>query len=348
MVFTSYRLADAFKAKNGPKKIYAYNVPCQYIVATEKKFWNKFLFPKQPSERCFYEVIEEDKPCHLYVDIDINRQSYPSFELNTIKQMVCSHIEYGLNAMELKVERCFVTDSSNERKGSLHILYHIKDHLWASNAHVGAFMRRCMEMKVKQNEEDYFMWTTFVDMCVYSRNRLFRMLGCTKKHELRTKQSPDIPFDFQHWKACQIQPCLYADHITLIECNEPDGRSACYMGSKAVPIIDFEPTIRAHLMDFASEIAPVRTINYIPAYMQWYINLDKRQCIFKGEEHKKNTNYMVVNWHDNTYHFKCWNRKYDCCIHGKSHVNPLPQELCTIIDKYMNFVISPSIDSSEQ
>jgi len=344
MVFTSYRLVEAFKAKNGPKKIYAYNVPCQYIVSTEKQFWNKFLFPKSPSERCFYEVIEEDKACHLYVDIDVNRSEYPSIDVKLIQEMVCGYIEFGISAMELVVERCIVTDSSNEHKGSLHIVYHVKDHLWASNAHVGAFMR-CMELRAKDNEADYLMWTTFVDMCVYSRNRLFRMLGCTKKHELRTKQSPSLPFNFKNWKICQIQPVVYDGQ--LIECNEPDGSTARYMGSKAVPIADFEPIIRSHLRSFASNIAPVRSINYIPAYMQWYINLDKKDCVFKGERHQKNTNYMIVNWHENTYRFKCWNRKYACCIHGKSDVKPLPSDLCEVIDKYMNFIISPSIECIE-
>ena len=345
MVFTSYRLGEAFKARNSPKKIYAYNVPCQYIVATDKVFWNRFLFPKRPADRCFYEVIEENKPCHLYIDIDVNREEYPSIELNDIKAMVCSNIEYGLKAMELDIERCIVTDSSSPKKGSLHIVYNIKDHLWANNAHVGAFMRRCMELKVKQNEEDYFVWTTFVDMCVYSRNRLFRMLGCTKKHQLRTKKSDSFPLNFKNWKACQIQPLLYDGE--LIECNEPDGSGARYMGSKAMPIVDFVPVIRSHLLTFASQFAPVRTINYIPAYMQWYINLDKRDCIFKGETHQKNTNYMIVNWHENTYRFKCWNRKYECCIHGKSDQKPLPEDLCDVIEKYMNFVISPSIELNE-
>jgi len=59
-------LEKAYAKRNGPKRIFAFNVPCTYIVARETTFFHKILEPTVSTRRYFYEVIEEDKPCHLH------------------------------------------------------------------------------------------------------------------------------------------------------------------------------------------------------------------------------------------------------------------------------------------
>jgi hypothetical protein len=290
-------------------------------------------------------VIEEDKPCHLYIDIDVDLVTYPSIDVHMVKDMACAHIESGLRSMEMEIEEIVVAESSNEKKGSLHILYRLKNRLWRNNAHVGAFMRSCMERRVKLFQEDYETWRMFVDMCVYSRNRLFRMTGCTKKHQNRIKWVKGEPFNYDNWLKSLVQP-LHTGESEIIEANEPDGSPAVYMGAKTgqLTLANLDSTIKDKLIEFARTISPVRGISYCPAYGTWSINLQTNDCIFKRGRHKKNTMYMVIYEEDQKYRMKCWNAKYPCCIEGMKEKIPLPDQLKKIIAEYIEFPISPSVN----
>jgi hypothetical protein len=337
-------LEKAYAKRNGPKRIFAYNVPCTYLVARETTFFHKILEPTVSTRRYFYEVIEEDKPCHLYIDLDVNLEQYPSIDVYQVKNMVCSHVEYGLKQMEFDIETILISDSSSPKKGSIHILYKIKNKLWANNAHVGAFMRSCMEKRVKHNPEDYHMWSLFVDMCVYSRNRLFRMTGCTKKHENRIKTVVGQRLNYQNWLNNLIQPMFIEGDI--IETYEPDGSPAKYMGAKNKQMpSNYAPGMKDGLVDFVRDIAPVRGVHYSPRFRIWVVNLDKHTCVFKGGVHSKNTNYMIVNKRDGTYSFRCWCQKYEACRTGRTEKQPLPNEQRNAIVRYNNFQIQPRLAS---
>ena len=344
-VITTKMLDEAYTRRNGPKRIFAYNVPCTYVVAREKTFFTKIMEPMAASDRFFYEVIEEDKPCHLYVDIDVDLVTYPAIDVHMVKDMVCGHIESGLRSMEMEIEEVLVAESSNEKKGSLHILYRLKNRLWRNNAHVGAFMRSCMERRVKLFQEDYEMWCMFVDMCVYSRNRLFRMTGCTKKHQNRIKWVKGEPFNYDNWLKSLVQP-LHPGDCELIEANEPDGSPAVYIGAKTgqLTLANLDSAVKDKLIEFARTISPVRGISYCPAYGTWSINLQTKDCIFKRGRHQKNTMYMVIYEEDQTYRMKCWNSKYPCCVEGMKEKIPLPDQLKKTIEEYIEFPISPSVN----
>lgn len=343
-VITTKLLGEAYKRRNGPKRIFAYNVPCTYIISREKTFFHKIMEPMAAQDRYFYEVIEEDKPCHLYIDLDVDLTKYPSIDVHDVKEMVCDHVEFGLRGMDLEVEEKMVADSSNEKKGSLHIIYRLKNRLWRNNAHVGAFMRSCMQRRVKNIPPDYEVWSLFVDMCVYSRNRLFRMVGCTKKHENRVKWIKGETFNYKNWLKSLIQPLHYSDEL-IIEANEPDGTPAQYMGARSTRLpFDYEPTVKGKLVNFANAISPVRGISYCPMFRTWSINLQKRDCLFKKARHSKNTMYLVIYRKDQSYRFKCWNQKYECCKSGATDKLPLPEDIGDIMKKYNQFPISPSIN----
>ena len=248
--------------------------------------------------------------------------------------------------MDLEIDKMIVADSSSDKKGSLHILYKIKGKIFASNAHVGAFMRSCLQKRVVKFPEDHHTWSLFVDMCVYSRNRLFRMLGCTKKHEQRTKRVKGQAFNYKNWLDSMVQPLTTKAEI--MEACEPDGSPARYMGSKALSLsADYNPDIKDKLVEFAEQVAPVRGISYIPAFRVWVINLHKKDCVFKKERHGKNTNYMVVNegdhiTPDHTYHLRCWSQKYECCKGAKTDKMPQTKDLARLMKAQNEFMIYPS------
>ena len=196
-----------------------------------------------------------------------------------MKDMVRRHVDFGLKNMGLEITEVIIADSSNDKKGSIHMIYKIKNYIWKNNANVGAFMRRCFERRVKQIDEDRELWR-FVDMCVYSRNRLFRMLGCSKNNENRVKKIEGTRFDFKSWKNCKIQP-MYTDDLEKIECSEPDGTPACYK-SRTVLMNDNEPSYMYDLKEFITEnVGKIRGVQYSPLYKTWSINLEKRDCVFK-------------------------------------------------------------------
>jgi len=350
-VITTSTLREAKHKRNGPKRIYAYNVPCQYIVAREKVFYNKVLTPLDVSKRVFFEVIEEEEPCHLYIDIDVDRVKFPAMDVDQIMLMVCGHVEYALNGMQWPISDKIISDSTDSAKGSIHIIYKLKDKIWESNAHVGAFMRRCMQLRVKKFEEDYQSWILFVDMCVYSRNRLFRMLGCTKKHQNRTKVIRGEVFNFANWKRCQVQP-LDHNKLERVTCEEPDGSPARYMGSKVGNLgTEYAPSMRENMEIFANTMAPVRAVTFVAPYRLWFVNLIKHDCVFKKSRHSKNTNYIVITQPNFMtgrgfqWYMKCWNSKYECCKDSKTELLDLPEHLKSVMLKYETFIVSPSIST---
>lgn len=330
-------LKEAYTKRDGPKKIFAFNVPCKYIVAGERTFYESVLKPMDRPKRCFFEVIEEEFPCHLYIDLDVNLEKYPSMDVYNIKDMVCSHVEAGLK--EHEIEERIVADSSNEKKGSLHILYKLKDVLWVDNSHVGAFMRCCMEKRVKQIPEDYETWKQFVDMGVYTRNRLFRMLGCTKRGQDRTKEVHDMPLTFENWRRCLVQPIVLSD-VEELGAREPDGSEPRYSGKVGV-FHDHNKELSDELVQYAQTISQVRGVNYMPRYRVWCINLCTRKCPFKGETHANNTNYLVVNKTKRTISRRCWCKKYECCVNGSTEPEALPTDIIDKINGYDSFVLTP-------
>ena len=123
-----YTLRDAKLSKDGPKFIYAVGVPCRYVVCTERKFWNQYMKNVPENQRNYYEVIEEDSPCHLYIDLDVNMMQYPSIDVYDVKDMVRRHVDFGLKNMGLEITEVIVADSSNDKKGSIHMIYKLKNY----------------------------------------------------------------------------------------------------------------------------------------------------------------------------------------------------------------------------
>ena len=345
-VIRTHTLQAAYECRKGLKKIYAQGVPCTYIVAREKLFWDHCMGPLDPKERCFFEVIELDKPCHLYIDLDVDLVKYPMIDVHDVKDMVCGHIESVLyDKFDKEDVSKIVAESSNDKKGSLHILYKIKGMVFANNAHVGAFMRRIKKFKVDPIPQDKDIWQLFVDMCVYSRNRLFRMLGSTKLGENRLKKVTDMHFNFNNWQLCQVQPlCLRnAECITV---DEPDGSPAKYKGvAKVFMPNSYQPHMKKLLVEFGNSIAPVRGLQHMPSIRMWNINLHQKKCPYKNGVHGKNTNYILV-YPNGTYSIRCWSQKLKCCRDGgKINRKPLPDNIRQVMSTYDNFIISPSINN---
>ncbi|KDD71281.1 hypothetical protein H632_c5388p0, partial [Helicosporidium sp. ATCC 50920] len=151
-----------------------------------------------PLERHWYEVIRENRPCHLYLDLEFCAVSFPRADGNGLVDAV-------LRALRLELERRFglavqyesqllELDSSSATKFSRHLVLRLPGLAWATNAHLGRFVRqvvrRAGEAAMLRGDgggsegdgDDGICCGRMprrshcvVDTSVYSRNRHFRL-----------------------------------------------------------------------------------------------------------------------------------------------------------------------------
>jgi hypothetical protein len=298
-----------------------------YVACTNHEYWTKYL---SNGDRFGYELIMKDKPCHLYIDLDVNKEKYPSIHVTEIwgileKWIDVSLIEHFNIKEEDIVKR--LHSSSNEKKGSMHIIYNIKGRIFQSNAHVGAFMRCIAVLIESQNKEDMTIFDNkFVDMAIYTQNRLFRMLGCAKWGTARYLTNGE-EYTYENWVKNKVQPVETNDEF--IEVKDHDGSEVRYNSSFGI-IVDADDHLKA-IVDHISEThADVMRVCEFPITMSYACNLNTKVCPFKGEAHSKNRLYAVINLFNCTYSIRChsqqckhkFNGPYDIPCHAKDSIKP--------------------------
>ncbi|KAI9138460.1 hypothetical protein BKA69DRAFT_1127308 [Paraphysoderma sedebokerense] len=179
----------------------------KFLVTTYSTFWERYSqYPKH--ERHFYEVIQEGSPCRLYFDLEFLKSCNPNAngdEMTQIfKKIVCLEIlkRFGIIVTSKEIVEL---DSTNDKKFSRHLIFHLKNAVFRDNASCGVFvselcdkLRNKLELSTKDNRNQDVQETTtlfvtnekgqiglFVDEGVYSRNRNFRIyLSCKIKKNI--------------------------------------------------------------------------------------------------------------------------------------------------------------------
>ena len=227
----------------------------EYVVASYGAFWKRYE-ATTPQRRYGYEILLENRPTHLHVDAEFLKKRNPlanGRELDEAFRVYC--VEY---MKELKIIRhadevdILVFDSSNERKFSKHYIFFVRGQMFQNNYHCGAFMRRLrnwiMDREGMRPEEDrFFLWGEkkdarddadpvknlefLCDLAIYTRNRVFRLLGSTKAKE--SLYRPMVPEHVEHaaqWCITQkeflaslLQRNRQPDKTQLVVCLEEDG-----------------------------------------------------------------------------------------------------------------------------
>ncbi|XP_033324644.2 DNA-directed primase/polymerase protein isoform X1 [Megalopta genalis] len=176
----------------------------KFVVAHPEVYWWHYEH-RPPEKRCSYEVIPENSPCRLYLDleysIELNPESYGPVMTNTIIDIIGA---YFLKYWGLPCNRYNVLnlDSTTPEKFSRHVIINIKDVAFKDNYHVGRLIKSICNDIVKyvstdQNQhsilssfdktklEQLFVKTRkghklFIDTAVYTKNRHFRLYKSTK------------------------------------------------------------------------------------------------------------------------------------------------------------------------
>ncbi len=227
------------------------------ITSGYDSFWDHFVGePKE--ERCFYEILLKDTPTHLYVDLDTDKTMNPGLDATDLCERVMGEVKsllVELGACASEEEITLVTlDSSNEKKLSKHYLFKLPNNKYfANNFHCGAFVRRMKKRvleKYGQNpEENPFyvlkrekgrdsktrgqmitVWDFPVDEGVYTRNRVFRTYGSTKRdgdfRPLLT-EGEELSEDWvpkkKNFFDCLVQYVPNPYEYALFHCKEEDG-----------------------------------------------------------------------------------------------------------------------------
>ena len=298
-----------------------------YVACTNHEYWNKYL---SKGDRFGYELIMKDKPCHLYIDLDVDKTKYPSIHVTEIWAILEKWIDVALTAQfDMKEEDIVkrIHSSSNEKKGSMHIIYNIKGRIFQSNAHVGAFMRCIVVLIESQKKEDLSIFDNkFVDMSIYTQNRLFRMLGCAKWGTARYLTNGD-EYTYENWVKNKVQPVENNDKF--IDVRDNDGSEVRYNYSFGV-IVDSEDHLKPTLAHISESYANVMRTCEFPITMSYACNLNTKVCPFKGEAHSKNRLYASINLFSCTYSIRCHSQQcknkykgpYDIPCHAKELIKP--------------------------
>lgn len=209
----------------------------KYVVGHLGRFLQQYWRERDPRTRHCYELIRVETPCRMYFDLEFDKLANPQISSDECEILMTEFIselcdEFKL-VHDIKVDRsCIVDlDSTTEKKFSRHLIVHLPNqHFFADAKSAGVFAKTFVErlahelsigtlaqrrqtlskhLFVKQKLATHAndasavsnsnRETCFVDLGVYTRNRLFRILGSTKFGKpsaaaLRIAATNEFPF----------------------------------------------------------------------------------------------------------------------------------------------------------
>lgn len=330
-----YARQYVYQNRRGEKKL-----TYSYIAATEEEIWEQYI---SQGTLTICEVIDSKKPCHLYIDIDVNLKETPGIKVydcwKAVQPIIKEH--FGILYPKFPVD-FIVMDSSSTKKGSLHIVVKIKDHLFTNASHCGAYMRY-LKKYIEEKKPNVVGHFSFFDLGIYTRNRLFRMLGQTKAGQKRFLKS-HLDFTFENWKDSRVCP-ITSSNVELIQGKEPDGGPPVYTsGSKyaageCTVVSGWIPDcVRGDMYTFlCNEVGRIERMVFTGENMKVVCNTDNRNCIFQRRRHKSNVMYIVIDLINKSYHIKCHSQH---CKKKRSKIHYFDERLAKIIEDWMSTPIT--------
>jgi len=269
----SRRLADC----DAKGKVFALEGKTGYsfINATPEECWLLMQRHKH-----VHECIRVNQPCHLFFDID-----------GTVKDVrdtvtwLKKHLLYICNTRYGHTD--IVTLTANGRKGSAHLI--VKPHVFSNTNQCQLFVSRLQVYLESTNEFDERLWST-IDLSVYRPNKLFRMLGMTKRGEERPFVGK--PFEREHWISTLVQPLEYSEVIDL--------------GAKKSTMKGTPPEAFSEVKRWLESKGEIMSV-WSPPIANWTVCVSFRRfkCPYKGGYHASNHNYIVVNMLKQRYQIRC-------------------------------------------
>lgn len=156
-----------------------------------------------PQKHC-YEVLLEDRPTRLFFDIEYECDSL----VDTLNFLLESCLIVNPD------QRFVVLSSCSAKKQS----YHVMSSQWYTNVyHVGAWVRRLQMFLSQTLDRRAEKLLKALDVSVYTKNRMFRVLGSKKMGNDRSLHFLNDPVSFRD-TLCQCKP----DNVEVSDCFELD------------------------------------------------------------------------------------------------------------------------------
>ncbi len=186
----------------------------RYISAHLGRFIDHYWRECDANNRHYYELIREDTPCRLYFDLEFNKKYNPQLTTATTEDLLTELFEEIQHQFELfysiPVHRSDMVDldSSTDKKFSRHWIIHLPEGLLFDDARAAGIFVKAMVSRldkerkagslqakgrsllaeylyvnaeeVSDDEKVKPKKTCIIDLGVYTRNRLFRLLGSKK------------------------------------------------------------------------------------------------------------------------------------------------------------------------
>lgn len=222
----------------------------KYVVGNLGRFMDLYWRKVDILQRHHYELIRENTPCRLYLDLEFSKKT--NLDLTDdgaellLDELWAELAKDFSTQFRLDLQRKHIVDldSSTESKFSRHWIVHLPGHyLFAHTVAVGKFVRKFISRLAdeqatgslkekspilseyllvnappgKRAEKDPFQKVCIVDLGVYTRNRLFRLLGSSKfgKHSsaaLRIADANQFPFPEGFSNELFYLPAIRRDH----------------------------------------------------------------------------------------------------------------------------------------
>lgn len=356
-----------------------------FVVTHPKMMW-VHQCERNLTQRCTYEVIQENSVCKLYFDLEFmythNSESDGLQMTNTFIKIVCYFLlkEFGVHCSR---ENIVDLTSHSFAKFSRHLIFNIPDVAFANNIYVGNFVNMiCNQIRTWAREgmketlgfkfsdvERLFVTDTkgnkvlFCDEGVYTKNRNFRILRSTKFG----KNSPLVVAQENQYvplkKAGEsTEELLFMDSLVTTVRESPriltfgdDGtkRSQCQQERKGSgPGMEgFShspyPEIDKYIQSILGQ-GYIRCWFYFPqSELLVYEIANNRFCHNIGREHKSNGIMYVANLKLAVYYQKCHDP--DCQDYRS---NPIPLPEWTVFwknmgeDEVMEWIQEPQSDTT--
>lgn len=231
-----------------------------YLVASYERFYDTYQ-STPPKMRFFYEILQADMPCHLYVDAEYlvahNPLADAAWMDASFRELVVSRLVAEGIASAPDQVRILVLDASTPDKFSKHYLFKVQGKCFANNFHCGAFMRRLCNYALEtqgspEKEPDLIeklngrcMWIyaphktpegpetidkrLVADLGVYTINRNFRLPWSSKRKGTFRPLLPvgeDKELSYEKLLDFMIQRCTALECANQVQVLEPDGSPA--------------------------------------------------------------------------------------------------------------------------
>ncbi|EGD78946.1 hypothetical protein PTSG_01919 [Salpingoeca rosetta] len=134
-----------------PLSVYAFETETstqgkrRFLVSNER-FWSRY-YSLPPKQRHHYELIRQDSPCHLYLDLEYAREHNPDVDgaalTRRLVELLCRRMNQRYK-LRCTPKDAVILDSTTATKFSRHVTIRAPHAAFRNNRHVGAFVRQAV------------------------------------------------------------------------------------------------------------------------------------------------------------------------------------------------------------